>query len=164
MTDNDADYLTEPDLDSMNPQDRAEYEAQRLRMDILVYLMNHPDGTTVEQIAADTQCFADNARAIVEHLINNERLATRDSNGTLHYRAKPWSEMYPDGREIFYEGDDPAGFAATVRDRFGFDPSATATWGETLFDGRETFQSYAFHCPAEHLDTLYGTGEYPLGS
>lgn len=38
---------------------------------------------------------------------------------------KMWKDLFPDGRTIFYEGDDPTGFVRTVRSEFGFDPSAS---------------------------------------
>jgi hypothetical protein len=34
-----------------------------------------------------------------------------------------WKELFPDGRFIFYEGDDPDAFAKEIKARFGFDPS-----------------------------------------
>lgn len=102
-----------------------------------------------------------------------------------------WSEMFPDGRDIYYEGDDPDGFVAEIKDKYGFDPSArphkfgfgtpdgppssnpgagvTAPyWGEIIDPAADggcgiPFASYPFHCPAEHLNAIYG-GDYPLGS
>ncbi len=84
--------------------------------------------------------------------------------------ARPrWSEMFPDGRTIFYEGDNPARFAPTIRTEFGFDPTRDEGWG-VLIDpadfGRsaEPHTLYQFFCPPEHLDAIYGSGRFPLGS
>jgi hypothetical protein len=69
---------------------------------------------------------------------------------------KKWSDRFPDGRWIFYEGDDPKGFAAEIKAKFGFDPSEN--------NPRWRRSSYLFECPVEHLDAIYGSGEYPMGS
>jgi hypothetical protein len=65
----------------------------------------------------------------------------------------PWHELFPEGRDIFYEGDDPDGFAAQIRAEFGFDPAADSCWDEMQ----------RFHCPAKHLDAIY-SGRFPMGS
>jgi hypothetical protein len=62
--------------------------------------------------------------------------------------------MYPHGRHIFYEGDDPERFAAEIVAEFGFDPSRDPDWGNGCM----------FHCPAEHLDTIYSSHRWPTGS
>src|SRR3954465_4102833 len=69
-----------------------------------------------------------------------------------------WSELCPNGRHIFYEGDDPQGFVAEIKERFGFDPSRDPRWAEPIpmSDIGPGFISYAFHCPARLLDELYG--------
>jgi len=54
----------------------------------------------------------------------------------------------------FYEGDAPEGFVAEIKSEFGFDPSADKRWGEV----------FAFACPPEHLDAIYGSERFPLGS
>jgi hypothetical protein len=79
--------------------------------------------------------------------------------------ARPrWSEMFPDGRTIFYEGDDPHGFARTIRQEYGFDPSLDDGWGVPLdVDGRRHIM-FQFFCPPEHLDAIYGSSRFPLGS
>lgn len=65
-----------------------------------------------------------------------------------------WSELFPDGRTIFYEGKYPMAFAKEVKARFGFDPTTSERWtGEC---------GYAFHCPPELLDAIYCG--YPMGS
>jgi hypothetical protein len=91
-----------------------------------------------------------------------------------------WQEMFPEGRVVFYEGDDPEGFVKEMKEKFNFDPSMTdvdftalapipntpnKAWGELIpgdADG-PGFLSYAFHCPGHLMDKVYG-GSYPLGS
>jgi hypothetical protein len=82
------------------------------------------------------------------------------------YDSTPWSEMFPDGRCIFYEGDEPQKFAEEIKAEFGFDPSEDKSWGEVIADDEagDAFTSYRFHCPPEHLDAIYGNGRWPLGS
>lgn len=78
---------------------------------------------------------------------------------------KSWSEMFPEGRDIFYEGLDPVGFAGQMRREFGFDPCRDPRWGEWVWDNPDDrFQSFGFRCPPEHLDEVYGSGRWELGS
>jgi hypothetical protein len=65
-----------------------------------------------------------------------------------------WHDLFPEGRDIFYEGDDPAGFAAEIRAEFGFDPAADPNWPG----------DHRFRCPPEHLEAIYGSSRFPLGS
>jgi hypothetical protein len=51
-------------------------------------------------------------------------------SGTLPDGRTGWSELFPEGRCILDEGDDTEGFAADVRTKFGFDPSADASWAQ----------------------------------
>ncbi len=74
-----------------------------------------------------------------------------------------WRELFPDGRVIFYEGDDPAGFVTTIKAEFGFDPSADPGWDEWVEWETIGFRSYAFRCPPDHLDAIY-SGRFPMGS
>ena len=78
-----------------------------------------------------------------------------------------WSELFPKGRHIYYEGDEPQEFAEQIRTEFGFDPSADEYWGllipgDDLHD--DAFTSYCFRCPPEILDAVYGSGRWPMGS
>ena len=76
-----------------------------------------------------------------------------------------WSELFPRGRFIFYEGDNPEAFVKEIKRKFGFDPSKNESWGEVIDDGKGgSFTSYGFHCPAEHLDAIYGNDKYPMES
>lgn len=88
-----------------------------------------------------------------------------------------WRELFPDGRYIYYEGDDPEGFIEEVKTRFGFDPTANCLpnpicrgWFKDdapVVDWKEEYaesKSFGFHCPPEHLDAIYGGDKYPMGS
>ncbi len=57
-----------------------------------------------------------------------------------------WNELFPDGRHIWYEGDDPEGFTAWARGATGFDPSEHWTQDPS---------GYQFYCPPQYLDVLY---------
>jgi hypothetical protein len=65
-------------------------------------------------------------------------------------------ELFPSGRQIYYEGDNPEGFALEIKERFGFDPRISSGWDEE--------HGYSFVCPAEFLDAIYGSELYPMGS
>jgi hypothetical protein len=67
-----------------------------------------------------------------------------------------WSKLYPKGRYIFYEGDDPESFIKEIKDTLGF--KIKIDW-----DGYKEFKSFGFHCPSKYMDKIYG-GEYPVGS
>lgn len=70
---------------------------------------------------------------------------------------KSWKDMFPNGRILFYEGNDPKGFAKEMLTKHGFDPSKDNThWNAE--------HGYSFLCPAGLIDTVYGNDEYPLGS
>ena len=65
-----------------------------------------------------------------------------------------WQTLFPEGRLIFYEGDDPTGFCEEILKNFGFDPSKSDDWDDMQ----------CFHCPPEYLDAIYGNDRYSLGS
>jgi hypothetical protein len=77
-----------------------------------------------------------------------------------------WAKLFPNGRTIRYEGDNPEVFAAEIRTEFDFAPSDDELWGVHIPACRsfESFTSYGFHCPAEHLDVIYGSARFPMGS
>lgn len=77
--------------------------------------------------------------------------------------TREWALLFPNGRDIFYEGDSPRDFRTEIIEEYGFDPGEDPAWGVVIGDGPEAFTSYRFHCPAEHLDAIYG-GQYPMGS
>jgi hypothetical protein len=75
-----------------------------------------------------------------------------------------WASLFPYGRDIFYEGKDPAGFVRQIQAGFGFSPALDPRWGERMEDDTYSFDSYCFYCPAEHLDAIYGSDRFPTGS
>jgi hypothetical protein len=85
------------------------------------------------------------------------------SSPLVRGNVRRWSELYPDGVCICYKGDDPDGFAATVKQEFGFDPSADELWGHgpDVWDDDDEFSKYEFFCAAGHLDAIYG--RFPMG-
>ncbi|MGV0050793.1 hypothetical protein ACRU43_16350 [Mycobacterium colombiense] len=77
----------------------------------------------------------------------------------------PWAEVFPNGRHIFYEDDDPETFVEQIKAECGFDPGADPLWGvfyPATPGCNDEFYSYQFCCPAEHLDAIYG--RWPMGS
>lgn len=92
----------------------------------------------------------------VSHLRGNEPLADTIA----------WAEDYwPTGRHVYYEGDEPEVFAATVKDEFGLDLASDQAWGKTIDDGDgDSFVSYGFHCPSELLGDIYYSNRWPIGS
>lgn len=69
---------------------------------------------------------------------------------------RSWADIFPLGRDLFYEGDDPEGFAAQIRSEVGLDVSAGRGWAHA--------RGWRFHCPPEFLDVIYGSERFPLGS
>ena len=83
------------------------------------------------------------------------------------------TKLFPHGRGICYEGDDPEGFCQEVQAAFGFDPSADRYWSTTCLNCDPQFhdpfgRTHWFWCPAEHLDAICGgsafRGRHPCGS
>lgn len=69
---------------------------------------------------------------------------------------RTWRELFPQGRSIFYEGDDAEEFRQQIKAEFGFDPGDSDGWNRA--DG------WRFHCPPQHLDAIYGVSRFPVGS
>lgn len=70
---------------------------------------------------------------------------------------KSWSEMFPNGRDVFYDGDNPKEFVKEMKEKFGFDPSENNNkWNKK--------SGYQFFCPAANMENVYGSGKYRLGS
>jgi hypothetical protein len=69
-----------------------------------------------------------------------------------------WKELFPDGRTIFYEGEDPDEFVAEMKRRFGFDPSTVRPPpGDGFVACRMSWdECRAFYCPPHLLDAIYG--------
>jgi hypothetical protein len=73
-----------------------------------------------------------------------------------------WDDLCPQGRVVFYEGDDPDRFAAEMA-ALGIDVRADlpAPWRPEYAwypDG------YAFHLPAGRVEEIYGSDRWELGS
>lgn len=82
----------------------------------------------------------------------------------LPWRLATWASMYPEGRDIAYEGDDPAEFASQIQAEFGFNPALDSRWGVQLDGEASSYDSYWFYCPPEHLDAIYGSDRFLVGS
>jgi hypothetical protein len=80
---------------------------------------------------------------------------------TADTKLRSWSELFPDGRIIYYEGECPDEFAAEIKHEFKLDVTKDELWDDLLRDGSKR---RAFHCPSELLDEIYGSGKYCLGS
>jgi hypothetical protein len=85
------------------------------------------------------------------------------SRGTRRAVAA-WDELCPDGAWRFYEGDNPEGFAAEIKETFGFDPSEDPDWDKHVDDGRGGFPMRGFFVPAGLVGAVYGSGRWELGS
>ena len=77
-----------------------------------------------------------------------------------------WAKLFPEGRDLYYEGENPEEFAEAIREEFGLDPSADLLWGKRIEggDGQAGSTTYGFHCPAEKLDGIYdmhGSRRFP---
>lgn len=64
-----------------------------------------------------------------------------------------WDELRPEGRTVFYEGDDPDRFIAEMRD-IGI---------EIDLDSWEEFD-FSFSIPPGRVEEVYGSGRWHLGS
>ncbi len=95
-------------------------------------------------------------KEFVGHLRGNEPLA----------ETIAWAEEYwPDGRDIYYEGNEPEAFAATIKAEFGLDVTGDPAWAEIIGDGEgSSFMSCRFHCPPELLGDIYYSDRWPIGS
>lgn len=110
-------------------------------------------GMLEEQIAEQAKTIDNYRDEITRLMAERDRLAKRvtelERGGVGPVMPREWAVLFPEGRHIYYEGDDPEGFRAEIREKFDFDP------GEQPDQG--------FDCPAELLDAIYG-GQYPMGS
>jgi hypothetical protein len=77
-----------------------------------------------------------------------------------------WAEDYwPEGRHIYYEGDEPDTFAVTIMDEFGLDVTSDPGWGQVIDDSEGgSFLSYKFKCPARLLGDIYYSNRWAMGS
>jgi hypothetical protein len=78
------------------------------------------------------------------------------------------AEMFPDGRMLFYEGDDPDGFRAEIIAECGFDPADRPgyfSWPDGDWTPLDWDQHRAFSCPPEHLEAIDGRHRrWPIGT
>lgn len=65
----------------------------------------------------------------------------------------PADEMFPEGRSVWYEGEDPEGFVAAVQERYGF----------TLVL-KEDPSGHAFFCPPGYVDAIVYESDWPMGT
>src|SRR4051812_1220273 len=63
--------------------------------------------------------------------------------------SPPLAETFPEGRWLYYEGDNFEAFAAEMVEKCGFDPRKGC--------------EIQFFCPPEALEALYNSG-HPFGS
>jgi len=71
--------------------------------------------------------------------------------------------MFPEGRQVWYEGKRPKAFVAEMKAKYGFDPSTHPGWGKRHRSKKlGSWTSYPFHLPANVIDEVYPN--YPLGS
>jgi hypothetical protein len=70
---------------------------------------------------------------------------------------KKWSEMYPHGRYVYYEGEDPKSFVKEMIEKYNFDPSKfNEHWN--------IHRGFCFLLPGYCIDEVYDRTKYPLGS
>ncbi len=99
------------------------------------------------------------------YVVSSERLKEFEVAGVpAHVADTRWSSLFPRGRDVYYEGDDPAGFANLIEADFGFNPARDPNWGMQIEGNGFSFTSYGFHCPPENLDSICGNDRFPLGS
>lgn len=105
----------------------------------------------------DEYNLTDAGQEFVGHLRGNEPLTDMIA----------WAEDYwPNGRHIYYEGDEPEFFATIVKNEFGLDVTNDHAWGQVIGDDPEggSFVSYGFDCPSELLGDIYYSNRWPIGS
>jgi hypothetical protein len=71
---------------------------------------------------------------------------------------------------VFYEGDDPDGFAQEMKDEFGFDVHHPDEYGRDLWemtvqgDDGDEWLMRQFFIPPGLVEAVYGSGRWELGS
>lgn len=135
----------------------------------LEYILRGTEGLPVTRLLRGVTYSADlllrGARAVARE-ITAAKSGTELASGPApaQVQGNIWSRLFPEGRHIFFEGDDPAAFVSQIEAEFGFSPARDPRWGEQIDDEDPIITSYSFHCPAEHLDAIYGTDRFPMGS
>jgi hypothetical protein len=82
-----------------------------------------------------------------------------------------WRDLYPNGRILYYEGDDPEGSAATIKAEFGFDVTQGGEFHHIDEHGHDhgywwawtEEAGFSFECPPEHLDAI-DSDRFPVGT
>jgi hypothetical protein len=62
-------------------------------------------------------------------------------------------ELFPEGRQVWYEGDDPRGFLVAIKERFDLE-----------LELKEDQSGFAFFCPPGYVDAIVYTNEWPIGT
>jgi hypothetical protein len=135
----------------------------------LEYILRGTEGLPVTRLLRGVTYSADlllrGARAVAREVTAAKGGAELVSGPALaQVRDTTWSSLFPEGRHIFYEGDDPTRFVSQVEAEFGFNPARDSRWGEQVDGDDISFISYSFHCLPEHLDAIYGSDRFPMGS
>jgi hypothetical protein len=104
----------------------------------------------------DEYYLTDSGKEFIRHLRGNEPLSD----------LIVWAEdFFPEGRHIYYEGNEPEVFAVNVKDEFGLDVTLDPGWAQVIDDDEGgSFRSYRFHCPVELLGKIYYGSRWPMGS
>ena len=90
-----------------------------------------------------------------------------------------WDDLRPNGRVVYYEGDDPDGFAAEMLE-LGIDVHSPCPWepwdptgelkpagsqfGKPSFDLDPFGRTYMFFIPPGRVEEIYGSERWLLGS
>ena len=83
---------------------------------------------------------------------------------------KTWRELFPYGRTICYDGD--AVWRIRPRDQTGIRlrsvcrSGVAGAWqnGGPQYGEDDWGRTHWFHCPPEHLDAIYASHRWPMGS
>jgi hypothetical protein len=131
---------------------RDEWDAE------LTFILRDAEGLPVTRLIRGIAYSADllfRGASRVAREIRAEATTVSDQGGA---GEKTWAGLFPEGRRIYYEGDDPADFVRRIKVEYGFDPAADPHWGKHFRGDEEGngWVSYSFHCPAEHV-SIHGS-------
>ena len=104
-----------------------------------------------DSFVVEVDRFFEKAQAAILDIEKFEAKAKED-NGGRTYKSR--AELFPSGRELYYEGKNRKAFIAEMKSKFDFDPSRDHGWSKG--------SGWRFHCPPDLLDKIYG--RYQLGS
>ena len=74
---------------------------------------------------------------------------------------RPWTDYYPNGRYVFYEGDDPHSFVREMKNKYNFDPSKEGRKNNFRWNDE---CGWCFLLPGYCINEVYDRTKYPLGS